>query len=60
LTWPPLMLELEVLNGATHAISGAETRLRYDTATNTSDKWQNQDVRVVCDVATLDSALQNS
>ena len=58
--WSPLMLEFEVVNGATDAISGAKTGLRYDTATNTSDKWQIQDVRVVCDVVTLDSALQNS
>jgi hypothetical protein len=60
LMWSPLMLEFEVVNGATDAISGAKGGLRYDTATNTSDKWQIQDVRVVCDVVTLDSALQNS
>ena len=60
LMWSPLMLEFEVVNGVNDAIGGGKTGSRYDLDTNTSINWQIQDVRVVCDVVTLDSALQNS
>jgi hypothetical protein len=52
------MMEFEVVNGTTDAIVsvGGSTF----TSTNTSTSWQIQDVRVVCDLVTLDSALQNS
>jgi hypothetical protein len=59
LSWCPMMMEFEVVNGATDAIfspiSGNDIN-----AGNTSTTWQIQDVRVVCDLVTLDSALQNS
>ena len=57
LMWSPLMFEFEVVNGATDAIAGVGDTL---TADNTSTTWQIQDIRVVCDLVTLDSALQNS
>jgi hypothetical protein len=59
LMWSPLMFEFEVVNGATDAIAGINAGLAYTDA-NTSQKWQIQDVRIVCDLVTLDSALQNS
>ena len=58
LSWCPIMMEFEVVNGTTDAIvsvGGSDF-----TGTNTSTSWQIQDVRVVCDLVTLDSALQNS
>jgi hypothetical protein len=55
--WSPLMFEFEVVNGAEDAIVGIGETF---TSTNTSTVWQIQDIRVVCDVVTLDSALQNS
>ena len=55
--WSPLMFEFEVVNGAEDAIVGIGDTF---TSTNTSTVWQIQDIRVVCDVVTLDSALQNS
>jgi hypothetical protein len=45
------------VNDATDAIVG-HGGVFNDT--NTSKAWQIQDVRIVCDVVTLDSALQNS
>ena len=46
--WSPLMFEFEVVNGATDAIvgKGAEGADAF-TATNTSEAWQIQDIRVV-------------
>ena len=61
LSWCPIMMEFEVVNNATDPIAspnnGAGSRFTTD---NTSTSWQIQDVRIVCDVVTLDSALQNS
>ena len=57
LMWSPLMFEFEVVNDATDAIVGHGGVF---TDTNTSKAWQIQDVRIVCDVVSLDSALQNS
>ena len=59
LMWSPLMFEFEVVNDATDAIVGTGTGSSF-TDTNTSKSWQIQDVRIVCDIVTLDSALQNS
>ena len=50
------------MSGATDAIvspAGDSLSLTYNTA-NTSTNWQIQDVRMVADVVTLDSGLQNS
>ena len=58
LSWCPLTLELELVTGATDPIFQPDGTTF--TTTNTSTAWQIQDIRVVCDVVTLDSALQNS
>ncbi|MGV2432778.1 MAG UNVERIFIED_CONTAM: hypothetical protein LVQ98_05595 [Rickettsiaceae bacterium] len=57
LMWSPLVFEFEVVNDAKDAIVGVGDSF---TASNTSTAWQIQDVRIVCDLVTLDSALQNS
>jgi len=60
LMWCPLTIELEIVGAATDAVvdpAGTETTFTTD---NTSTSWQIEDVRLVCDVVTLDSALQNS
>ena len=51
------MFEFEVVNDAKEAIVGTGNSF---TSSNTSTAWQIQDVRIVCDLVTLDSALQNS
>jgi hypothetical protein len=55
--WSPLVFEFEVVNDAKEAIVGVANSF---TSLNTSTAWQIQDVRIVCDLVTLDSALQNS
>jgi hypothetical protein len=57
LMWSPLVFEFEVVNDAKEAIVGVANSF---TSSNTSTAWQIQDVRIVCDLVTLDSALQNS
>jgi hypothetical protein len=57
LMWSPLMFDFGIVNGATDAILG---HAGVFSADNTSKVWQIQDIRVVCDLVTLDSALQNS
>ena len=57
LMWSPLVFEFEVVNDAKEAIVGLGASF---LAGNTSTAWQIQDVRIVCDLVTLDSALQNS
>ena len=67
LMWCPIVFEFEIVSGATDAIvspatvpSGAdETTIPFKT-NNTSTNWQIQDVRMIADVLTLDSGLQNS
>ena len=59
LMWSPLTLEFEVVNGATDPLVGRNASADYTDA-DTSITWQLQDVRIVCDLVTLDSALQNS
>ena len=57
LSWCPLTIEMEIVNNATDAVCGNGGAF---TDANTSKSWLIQDVRIVCDVVTLDSALQNS
>ena len=59
LMWCPLTLEFEIVSSATDAIGSTIAGGAFEDA-NTSTAWQIEDVRVVCDVVTLDSALQNS
>ena len=59
LMWSPLTLEFEVVNGATDPLVGRNASADY-RYTNTSITWQLHDVRIVCDLVTLDSTLQNS
>jgi hypothetical protein len=59
LSYCPITFELEVVTNAEDPIistGGAE----FNTTTNTSTSWTIKDVRIACDVVTLDSALQNS
>lgn len=58
LSWCPLTLEFELVTSAVDAIVQPDGTTF--TTDNTSTAWQIQDVRIVCDVVTLDSALQNS
>ena len=67
LMWCPITLEFEVCNSATDPIvspvvypTGTSAETNTFTTANTSTAWQIQDVRIVCDTVTLDSALQNS
>lgn len=60
LAWAPLTFEFEFCNTATDPILGPGPLGNAYVSTDTSTSWQIQDVRVVCDVVTLDSALQNS
>ena len=48
-----------MVNGVDDAIVGIDEARTFKAA-NTSTSWQIQDIRVVCDLVTLDSALQNS
>ena len=62
LMWCPLTFEFEVVSGNTDAIvspAGDAITLTFNT-TNTSTNWQIEDVRMIADVVTLDSGLQNS
>jgi hypothetical protein len=55
-----MMMEFEMVNSPEDAIA-SPNGLTGDFDTNdTSVAWQIEDVRVVCDIVTLDSALQNS
>ena len=61
LMWCPITLELEIVSTATDAIvDPSATSDTTFTANNCSTSWQIEDVRLVCDVVTPDSALQNS
>lgn len=59
LSWCPMMMEFELVNNAVDPIYSPILGNSINSE-NTSITWQIQDVRVVCDVVTLDSALQNS
>ena len=52
-------MEFEIVNQSTDPIIAIGTGGTF-TAANTSENWQIEDVRIICDVVTLDSALQNS
>ena len=62
LSWCPLTMEFEVVSLSTDPIVSPSTATgaTYFTPGNTSTSWQIQDVRIVCDVVSLDSGLQNS
>ena len=55
--WSPLVFEFEVVNDSKDAIVGIGNSF---TTSHTSTAWQIQDARIVWDLVTLDSALQNS
>ena len=59
--WCPLVFEFETVSGSTDAIT---TPIDHDDAhfslANTSTNWQIEDVRMVADIVTLDSGLQNN
>jgi hypothetical protein len=59
LAYAPLTMEFEIVNNATDPIAaiGGNNAFKADT---TSNLWQIEDVRIICDVVTLDSALNNS
>ena len=59
LQWCPLTLELEIVSTATDAVVETIGGGIFDN-TNTSVNWSIQDIRVIGDVITLDSGLQNS
>jgi hypothetical protein len=58
LMYSPLTLELEIVNGIYDSIIQPDGTIF--TNNNTSSAWRIEDIRVVCDLVTLDSALQNS
>jgi hypothetical protein len=60
LMWCPITFEFEIVSGATDAIISPSGASGTFNTTNTSTNWQIQDVRMVADVITLDSGLQNS
>jgi hypothetical protein len=60
LAYAPLTMEFEIVNQVTDPIVKVGVAPSIFTADNTSNAWQLEDVRIVCDVVTLDSALQNS
>ena len=59
LMYAPLTFEFEICNQATDPIIHVATGGTFD-AGNTSEAWQIEDVRIIADICTLDSALQNS
>ena len=60
LMWCPITFEFEVVSGATDAIVSPSGATGTFNTSNTSTNWQIQDVRMVADIITLDSGLQNS
>ena len=60
LSFAPITMEFEIVNQATDPIISNGTQGAHILANNNSVSWQIEDVRVICDVVTLDSALQNS
>ena len=59
-SFAPITMEFEIFNQATDPIISNGTLGAHILTTNNSVSWQIEDVRVICDVVTLDSALQNS
>lgn len=60
LSWCPMMMEFELVNNAEDAIASPNGLTGAFKTTDTSTSWQVEDIRVVCDIVTLDSSLQNS
>jgi len=60
LSYCPIQMEFEIVNGAEDALASANGTTGSFKTNDTSNQWQIQDVRIVCDLVTLDSALQNS
>jgi hypothetical protein len=59
LAYAPLTMEFEIVNNATDPIAAIGDANAFKAET-TSNLWQIEDVRIICDVVTLDSALNNS
>jgi hypothetical protein len=55
----PITIELELVHDSNHPIVSYLTGGEF-SVTNTSTKWQIQNVQVKCDMCTLDNALDNS
>ena len=55
-----MVFEFELVTSATDAVTAPNTNTPPPANGNTSSAWQISDIRVVGDVVTLDSALQNS
>ena len=62
LTYAPLTFEFEFINDPTDAILGfmAGATATNPIADNTSTSWQIENVQIVCDIVTLDSAMENN
>jgi len=60
LIFAPLTMEFELVNQAADPIIRIGTAPSDFTIENTSNTWQIEDVRIICDIVTLDNALQNS
>ena len=60
LMYAPLCFEFELCNSSLDPIISGFAGCPIFTPDNTSSSWKIEDVRVICDVCTLDSALQNS
>jgi hypothetical protein len=58
LSWCPLTLEFEIASLATDPVVAGGGVGKYDD--NVSTSWKIKDIRIICDVVTLDSGLQNS
>ena len=59
LAYCPLTMEFEIVNNKNDPIVTPHTSTKYPVDT-TSNSWKIKDIRIVCDVVTLDSGLQNS
>ena len=59
LMWSPITLEFEIVASATASIVSPITSGVF-TPENTSTSWQIQDVRIICDVVTLDTGSKTS
>ena len=57
LSFAPITMEFEIVNQATDPIMSNGTQGAHILANNNSVSWQIEDVRVICDVVTLDLSL---
>ena len=58
--WCPITIEFEIVSAATDAVVTPLAGGIVFTPSNTSTSWQIEAVRIVADVVTLDTGLQNS